>query len=590
MRTAIITISDGGRHVADIVSQETQGQALDRADVAARWHDFDALVFIGAMGICVRTIAPCIEDKHTDPAVVCIDSTGRHVVAVVSGHVGGANALATRLAAALGVEPVVTTQSDNQQLWALDTLAQRFGWAVATDAAMNKVIFDFVNRRPTALLIDAHDAGTDYLRQSMPDHVRLVRDVSEAADCRLLIIVSPYVHAIPGHLTTIQFIPRVLTAGFGLAHRPDDYRDIIRQMHDELRRHGIRPEAVREWCTIDVKADEPFISELHEPVRFFTADELARIDVPTPSATVERHVGTPSVSEAAAILGSNHGHLILNKIKGRNWTLAISIEAPTGAVGGASGPFIDIVGAGPGDPDLISVRGRRLLEQADLILYAGSLVPRELTDCHKPGATVRSSAAMALEEQCQLMKTFYDQGKRIVRLHTGDPCIFGAIQEQMAFFDREGMRYRITPGISSFLAAAAELRSQFTIPERTQTIILTRGEGRTPMPEREKLHLLARSRSTMCIFLSAAIVDDVQRELLEEYPESTPVAACYHLTWPDQRIYRGQLKDLSRIVRDNHLTLTTMLVVGDAIDNRQGLSELYNRHFTHLFRKGDDTL
>lgn len=590
MRTAIITISDGGRRVADIVSQETQGQALDRADVTARWHDFDALVFIGAMGICVRTIAPCLEDKHTDPAVVCIDSTGRHVVAVVSGHVGGANALATRLAAALGVEPVVTTQSDNQQLWALDTLAQRFGWAVATDAAMNKVIFDFVNRRPTALLIDAHDAGTDYLRQTMPDHVRLVRDVSEAADCRLLIIVSPYVHAIPGHLTTIQFIPRVLTAGFGLAHRPDDYRDIVSQMHDELRRHGIRPEAVREWCTIDVKADEPFIGELHEPVRFFTADELSRIDVPTPSATVERHVGTPSVSEAAAILGSNHGHLILNKIKGRNWTLAISIEAPTGAVGGASGPFIDIVGAGPGDPDLISVRGRRLLEQADLILYAGSLVPRELTDCHKPGATVRSSAAMALEEQCQLMKTFYEQGKRIVRLHTGDPCIFGAIQEQMAFFDREGMRYRITPGISSFLAAAAELRSQFTIPERTQTIILTRGEGRTPMPEREKLHLLARSQSTMCIFLSAAIVDDVQRELLEEYPESTPVAACYHLTWPDQRIYRGQLKDLSRIVRDNHLTLTTMLVVGEAIDNRQGLSELYNRHFTHLFRKGDDTL
>ena len=586
MRTAIITISDGGRHVADIVSQETQGQALDRADVTARWHDFDALVFIGAMGICVRTIAPCLEDKHTDPAVVCIDSTGRHVVAVVSGHVGGANALATRLAAALGVEPVVTTQSDNQQLWALDTLAQRFGWAVATDAAMNKVIFDFVNRRPTALLIDAHDAGTDYLRQTMPDHVRLVRDVSEAADCRLLIIVSPYVHAIPGHLTTIQFIPRVLTAGFGLAHRPDDYRDIVSQMHDELRRHGIRPEAVREWCTIDVKADEPFIGELHEPVRFFTADELSRIDVPTPSATVERHVGTPSVSEAAAILGSNHGHLILNKIKGRNWTLAISIEAPTGAVGGASGPFIDIVGAGPGDPDLISVRGRRLLEQADLILYAGSLVPRELTDCHKPGATVRSSAAMALEEQCQLMKTFYEQDKRIVRLHTGDPCIFGAIQEQMAFFDREGMRYRITPGISSFLAAAAELRSQFTIPERTQTIILTRGEGRTPMPEREKLHLLARSQSTMCIFLSAAIVDDVQRELLEEYPESTPVAACYHLTWPDQRIYRGQLKDLSRIVRDNHLTLTTMLVVGEAIDNRQGLSELYNRHFTHLFRQG----
>ena len=159
------------------------------------------------------------------------------------------------------------------------------------------------------------------------------------------------------------------------------------------------------------------------------------------------------------------------------------------------------------------------------------------------------------------MKQFYDQGKYIVRLHTGDPCIFGAIQEQMAFFDQNHMDYHITPGISSFLAAAAELQSQFTIPERTQTIILTRGEGRTPMPEKEQLHLLAKSQSTMCIFLSAAIVDEVQKELLMEYPEDTPVAACYHLTWPDQKIYRGKLKDLAKIVHDNKLTLTTMLVV-----------------------------
>ena len=188
-----------------------------------------------------------------------------------------------------------------------------------------------------------------------------------------------------------------------------------------------------------------------------------------------------------------------------------------------------------------------------------------------------------------LMKEFYDRGKFIVRLHTGDPCIFGAIQEQMAFFDAHKMSYHITPGISSFLAAAAELRSQFTIPERCQTIILTRGEGRTPMPEREKLHLLARSQSTMCIFLSASIVDDVQQELLQEYPEETPVAVCYHLTWRDQRIWRGKLKDLAKIVHANHLTLTTMIVVGEAIDNRQGLSELYSKHFTHLFRKGQDS-
>jgi precorrin-4 C11-methyltransferase len=324
--------------------------------------------------------------------------------------------------------------------------------------------------------------------------------------------------------------------------------------------------------------------DYEEQVEFFTAEQLSAIQVPNPSDTVAKHVGTPSVCEAAAILGSNHGKLIIEKVKGKNWTAALAIDYKHMR---EQKGHIEIVGAGPGDPDLVSVRGRKMLERADLILYAGSLVPKALTECHKPGAVVRSSADMALEEQCQLMKEHYDRGHFIVRLHTGDPCIFGAIQEQMAFFDREGMSYHITPGISSFLAAAAELQSQFTIPERCQTIILTRGEGRTPMPEKEQLHLLARSQSTMCIFLSASIVDDVQRELLQEYPEDTPVAACYHLTWPDQKIYRGTLKELAKIVHDNHLTLTTMLVVGEAIDNRQGLSELYNKQFTHLFRQGE---
>ena len=187
------------------------------------------------------------------------------------------------------------------------------------------------------------------------------------------------------------------------------------------------------------------------------------------------------------------------------------------------GGHIEIIGAGPGAPDLISVRGRRFLSQADLILYAGSLVPVELTHFAKEGCVVRSSASMDLESQFALMKEFYDRGLQVVRLHTGDPCIYGAIQEQMAYFDRYGMDYHITPGISSFQAAAAALRSQFTIPEKVQTVILTRGGGRTPMPEREQLHNLARSCSTMCIFLSAGVVDDVQRELLMEYAPETPV-------------------------------------------------------------------
>jgi precorrin-4 C11-methyltransferase len=607
---AAIQISEAGKDIARKLQHVLGANIISRTDVAKQWKNYDAFVFIGAMGICVRTIAPLIKDKHEDPAVVCIDSLGKNVISVLSGHIGGANELTHQIATAIQAHEVITTQSDNAGLWALDTFQERFDWPIASEDEMNKCIYAFVNRKPTALLMEVRDEGTDYLKATCPDHVTIIHDISEADPhkYKLLIIVSPFIRYAPEGMLELHFVPMVGTIGFGLAHHPADYEMIYDEIDEAFANQGVLPCSHR-YCTIDVKADEEFVKtlqeEYHEEVCFFTAEELAAVEVPNPSETVQKHVGTPSVCEAAAILGSNHGKLIVPKVKGKNWTAALAIdeqslppappqgrgvvkEAYLPSLGEGSGMgFIEIVGAGPGDPDLISVRGRKMLEQADLILYAGSLVPKALTECHKPGAVVRSSADMNLEEQCALMKEHYDQGHFIVRLHTGDPCIFGAIQEQMAFFDANNMKYHITPGISSFLAAAAELQSQFTIPERCQTIILTRGEGRTPMPEKEQLHLLARSQSTMCIFLSAAIVDDVQRELLQEYPEDTPVAACYHLTWPDQRIYRGVLKDLAKIVHDNHLTLTTMIVVGEAIDNRSGLSELYSKYFTHLFRQGE---
>ena len=647
-KIAIIQISEAGSEIVSTLKRQFSAKMIQRTDVGKEWKKQDAFIFIGAMGICVRTIAPYIKDKHTDPAVVCIDSLGKNVISVLSGHVGGANDLTRDIAGILGAHEVITTQSDNAGLWALDTFEQRFDWPVASEIEdMNDCIFAFVNRKPTALLLEVRDEGTDYLEATKPDHVTIINDISEAdpRKYKLLIIVSPYNRCAPYGMLELHFVPMVGTIGFGLAHHPDDYYAIYDQIDEAFAQRGILP-CAHKYCTIDVKEDEEFCAmledEYDEEVVFFTTEELAAVEVPNPSETVKKHVGTPSVCEAAAILGSNHGKLIVPKVKGKNWTAALAIDekhlrtlplqplpvragsghtaddsinnthnhstpllSPLGGSAkgeksvlvppqspkggrlreGQGGGSIEIVGAGPGDPDLVSVRGRKMLEKADLILYAGSLVPKALTECHKPGAVVRSSADMNLEEQCALMKEHYDKGHFIVRLHTGDPCIFGAIQEQMAFFDANNMSYHITPGISSFLAAAAELRSQFTIPERTQTIILTRGGGRTPMPEKEQLHLLAKSQSTMCIFLSAAIVDDVQRELLQEYPADTPVAACYHLTWPDQKIYRGELKDLAKIVHDNNLTLTTMLVVGEAIDNREGHSELYNKNFTHLFRK-----
>ena len=520
-KVAVIQISEAGKEIASMLQRELKAKIISRTMVGKEWKKFDAFIFIGAMGICVRTIAPFVNDKHEDPAVICVDSMGLNAISVLSGHIGGANGLAREVAGIIGAREVITTQSDNAGLWALDTFAERFNWAIASDDDMNKCIYAFVNREPTALLMEICDEGTDYLEKTLPEHVTVVKSLEEVdpKKFKLVILVTPYNLCVPYGVLELHFVPMIASLGFGLASHPDDYEEIYDEIDETMSQIGVLP-CYKRYCTIDVKEDEEFcamlVDDLGEELVFYTAEQLAKVEVPNPSKTVEKHVGTPSVCEAAAILGANNGKLIVPKVKGRNWTAALAIDYKYLR---EKHGHIEIVGAGPGDPDLVSVRGRKMLERADLILYAGSLVPKALTECHKPGAVVRSSADMALEEQCELMKKFYDEGKFIVRLHTGDPCIFGAIQEQMAFFDANHMEYHITPGISSFLAAAAELQSQFTIPERCQTIILTRGEGRTPMPEKEQLHLLAKSQSTMCIFLSASIVDDVQRELLQEYPE-----------------------------------------------------------------------
>lgn len=552
---------------------EVGKQLADKLAEAQIRHDGEALIFVGALGICVRKILPLVNDKYTDPAVLCIDTTGRFVIPVLSGHLGGANDLARRVADFLGAEAVITTQSDNMGLWALDTLANRFGWqALATDRRdMNDAIAAFVAGEPTALFLKQEDEGTSYLRQTCPPHVTIN---PTQGYFRVHITVADGMFSVTLH--------EGLTLGMGCQKQaPEACAD---QLLCDLRQQGVNPNDITTIATIALKAEEPMLARLCTLLpwaerRIYEAEDLAEMPVPNPSERVLEVTGCAGVAEASAMMDGRA--LVVEKTKG-----ALQGVHYTWAIGRKAG-HIEIVGAGPGDPELVSVRGKRFLQQADLILYAGSLVPKELTHYAKPSCVVRSSADMDLEEQFSLMKEFYDRGRLVVRLHTGDPCIYGAIQEQMAFFDRWGMHYHITPGISSFLAAAAELRSQFTIPERCQSIILTRGEGRTPMPEKEKLHMLAAHQSTMCIFLSASIVDEVQRQLLEGgYPPETPVAACYKLTWKDQRIYRGQLKDLSNILKENNLTLTTMIVVGEAIDNRQGLSKLYDGHFTHLFRKG----
>ena len=585
----IITHSDKGQALAEKLLKSGFGAKITRSpkNYEVIWSENKALIFIGALGICVREIAPFLKDKKTDPAVINIDANGQFVQPVVSGHIGGANQLATDIANLLGATPVVTTVSDTLGLWALDVLPRKYNWELECGDKLTHLMAMFINGKKTALLLEVRDKGTLALETEAPSHVDVYFKAEDikVEDYSVVLAVTPFIYDFGNK--AIFYRPKVLQLGLG-CQRDLSFAEFEKELITELQEKGISTASIKSLGTVALKANEKAFLELAKKwdveLHTFDGETLSKQNIPNPSEKVSEITGSFGVAEAAAMqLSANN--LLIEKTKAKagdkHFTYAVAINRENERKG-----FVEFVGAGPGDPELVSVKGKRFLQIADMILYAGSLVPKELTHYAKPGCVVKSSAGMDLSTQIESMQPFYERGLFVVRLHTGDPCIYGAIQEQMAVMDELGWSYHITPGISSFQAAAAALKSQFTIPEEVQTIILSRSEGRTPMPEREQLHKLAKSQSTMCLFLSASLAEKVQEDLLVHYPPETPVAACYKLTWKDEKIYRCQLADLAKTVNENKLKMTTMIVVGKAIDNRSGVSKLYDKNFTHAFRKG----
>jgi precorrin-4/cobalt-precorrin-4 C11-methyltransferase len=245
---------------------------------------------------------------------------------------------------------------------------------------------------------------------------------------------------------------------------------------------------------------------------------------------------------------------------------------------------VHFVGAGPGAPDLITLRGRELLERADVVIYAGSLVNPALLNYTKPGCEIHNSATMTLEEVIAVMAHAAEQGKDLVRLHTGDPSLYGAIREQMDRLKALGIGYDICPGVSSFFAAAAALETEYTLPGVSQTVIITRAEGRTAVPEREQLAALAAHHATMVLFLSAGVLHRVSAELIRGgLPPDTPAAIVYKASWPEQRVFRGTLENLASLGAEEK---TALVVVGKVLGDDYELSRLYAGDFSTGFREG----
>ena len=257
-----------------------------------------------------------------------------------------------------------------------------------------------------------------------------------------------------------------------------------------------------------------------------------------------------------------------------------------------------IIGGGPGDPELLTLKAKRIIETADVVIYADSLVHPSIVEFAHPGAQVHGSKVLSLDQIMDLMLEAVRQGKTVARIQSGDPAIYGATFEQMRLLEKEGVEYEIIPGVSSAFAAAALLKVELTVPEVSQTIIMTRAEGRVAMPPGEQLADLASHGCTLIIFLSVTRMTRIVRQLTQAgYPRSTPVAVVYRVGWPDEKVIRGTLADIAKKVREAKITLQALIIVGNVVDeniNRSGgaddgqvaTSHLYSQDYTHLYRKG----
>lgn len=252
--------------------------------------------------------------------------------------------------------------------------------------------------------------------------------------------------------------------------------------------------------------------------------------------------------------------------------------------------MIHFVGAGSGAADLITLRGKKFLEETDVVIYAGSLVNPQLLEYTKQSCNIYNSAKMTLEEVLEVMTAAEEEGKTTVRLHTGDPCLYGAIREQMDVLDERGIAYDYCPGVSSFCGAASALNLEYTLPNVSQSVIITRMAGRTPVPEKESIESFAAHHATMVIFLSTGLLEELSKRLIEGgYEPDTPAAIVYKATWEDEKSFVCTVETLAQTAKENGITKTALMIIGDAVaHNSYERSKLYDPGFTTEFRKGTD--
>jgi len=567
------------------------------SDQVPRWFaHYDQLVFFLAAGAVTRLIAPCLVSKETDPGVLAIDEATHFVIPILSGHRGGANAFARTVAGCLGAIPVVTTASDVLGGLSLDLLEDNFGWQAEPRELLKESAMALVNKEPVAIVQEIGAPGIWLRDMELPDNVTLLADPSQLISqnfAKILWVTDRIVQS-PSNPATLWFRPKSLVLGVG-CERGLTLEGLERGLSIFLEQHGYSLAGIDTLASVSVKADEPALLELAHKhgwqTAFYAPEELAQVTgIANPSEVVQQCVGTPGVAEPAALLAAGTDQLLVEKniLRVTDCSHAMTFALARHQrfqMSAKNKGKVYFVGAGPGDPQLLTLKAHHLLKTAETIIYAGSLIPERIL-LHAPAtAQIYNSAFLTLEEVMSLTLKAVRAGKTVLRLQSGDTSIYSSIQEQIALLEKEKIDFEIVPGISSFQALAAVLKSEFTLPEKVQTIILTRGEDNTPMPEKESLAALAQHQATLCIFLSARLAQKVQEQLLSAYAPETPVAIAHRVSWPDQEIIVTRLERLADVMRERDFQRTTLIAVGEAIGGRHRRSQLYDENHGHLFRK-----
>jgi precorrin-4 C11-methyltransferase len=622
-KMALIAVTDKGVAQARLLRTRLKSGELFRPDrhgpAAAAWEHsfagplaeqvpalfagFDQLIFFLAAGAVGRLVAPCLVSKTADPGVLAVDEAGKFVIPMLSGHKGGANTLARAVAGCLGAVAVITTASDVLGGLSPDLLEEEYGWVAEPAGRLKQAASALVNGAPVVLIQEVGRPGGWLEDRDLPKNVTVVRDVTLGAGLPTPPPPAAIVLWITDRLVKdwadiaaeriLWYRPKSLVLGVG-CERGISIEALDDGLDRFLQEAGYARASIGSLATVDVKGDEAALLEWARrngwETMFFAAAELAGVPaIPNPSAVVEKCVGTPGVAEPAALKGARAERLLVEKkvvtsaLSSRRMTFALARSSEFQETR-TSGTVV-FVGAGPGDPDLLTRKAHRALSRADVVVYAGSLIPEDILRLAPGTASLHNSAHLTLEEIMGIVLAAVCAGKRVVRLQSGDTSIYSAIQEQMTVLDEAGIEYEVIPGISSFQAAAAALKTELTLPEVTQTIILTRGEGETRMPAPEALAELARHQATLCIFLSARLAETVQEQLLTGYPADTPTAVLYRVSWPDEKIIVTELADLARTIREHKLTRTTLILVGQALGARRNRSRLYDKSHGHIFRR-----